>query len=283
MQPVRSNVARTKGVNDGKTGIRFGAEHDFVGAGVKDAYSKHLQVVANEKYYLAINNVYDDGQGADIQFDFFEVKKLKGTVRDEESNPVQSEVTWEDASTGEEIVKTTSDPKTGEFTMYVPFSGKTYKTYNLTSFREDRLPTVVTYSALDKNVAVMEPIRMVLPKLKKGKKVNLQSVNFVGNKAVFLEGAYPTLKRMAKLMKKNPSLKILIEGHTNGCNNGKSFSQKLSDDRAAVTKQYLIDKGIDASRITTVGKNCSEMLYPGAVGLTEQMLNRRIEVLVVSL
>ena len=83
-------------------------------------------------------------------------------------------------------------------------------------------------------------------------------------------------------MKKNPKLNIEIEGHTNGCSSGETFSQILSDNRAKRIKLYLTDKKIDASRISTIGYNCSRMLYPNMETEHKQMLNRRVEILVTS-
>ena len=80
-------------------------------------------------------------------------------------------------------------------------------------------------------------------------------------------------------MNKNRQLRILIEGHTNGC--GPTI-QVLSEQRAQTIKEYLVAKeGIDKERIETLGKGCSEMLFPETGTFAEQEQNRRVEIKVL--
>ena len=118
---------------------------------------------------------------------------------------------------------------------------------------------------------------MVLPELKAGKRTTLNNINFEGGVALFLPTAKPSLERLAKLMKKNPRLKILIEGHTNGCPGN---SQELSEHRALAVKNYLVKNKISADRINTIGLNCEFMLYPLTSNEGKQSLNRRVEIVV---
>jgi OOP family OmpA-OmpF porin len=110
----------------------------------------------------------------------------------------------------------------------------------------------------------------------------LHNINFVGGQATLLPGALPSLKRLYKLMKKNKSLKIIIEGHTNGCGRGIEIVQRLSENRALKVKTYLIERGVEETRMNTKGYNCQRMLFPNATSLEQQSLNRRVEVLVLS-
>jgi OOP family OmpA-OmpF porin len=61
------------------------------------------------------------------------------------------------------------------------------------------------------------------------------------------------LEKVADLLKKNPGLKVRIEGNTDNIGT-EAYNQKLSEKRAAAVKDYLVQKyGIDAARIDTVG------------------------------
>jgi OOP family OmpA-OmpF porin len=61
------------------------------------------------------------------------------------------------------------------------------------------------------------------------------------------------LEKVAELLKKNPGLKIRIEGNTDNIGT-EAYNQKLSEKRAAAVRDYLVQKyGIDAARIDTVG------------------------------
>ena len=81
-------------------------------------------------------------------------------------------------------------------------------------------------------------------------------------------------------MKKNKSLTIRIDGHTNGCPEGVASSQDLSLSRASTVKSFLAKKGIDSERITIKGFNCTQMLFPANGTEEQQSLNRRVEILV---
>jgi len=78
----------------------------------------------------------------------------------------------------------------------------------------------------------------------------------------------------------NPSMNILIEGHTD--NLGDDFqNQKLSEQRAQSVKTYLIGKGISASRITTVGYGETQPRDSNAT-TNGRYRNRRVEIKAVN-
>ena len=236
-----------------------------------------MDVKENENYYLVLDNVYENGQGAIITLNYFETKSINGIVTNEDKKPVKADVVWEDTSTGEELVKTTSDPVTGEFKLEVPYSTNQLGKYILSTESDGHFFNEVTYSSEEIASCPPTPINVVLPELKSGKRTTLNNINFVGDQATFLPSAYPSLKRLSKLMKKNPRLAILIEGHTNGCSGN---SQMLSDHRALAVKNYLVLNKANLNQIKTIGLNCKFMLYPIDSSAEKQSLNRRVEIVV---
>lgn len=277
LKPIRSNIARTMDINNGLTGLTFDAKNLFMSEGVKSGFSKYIEVKENENYYLVLDNVYDNGQGAIITFNYFETKSINGIVTDENKKPVAAQVTWEETSTGEELAKTTSDPVTGVFKLDVPYNKDQSGKYILSTESDGFFYNEVTYTSNEISSCPPTPIRVVLPELKAGKRTTLNNINFEGGVALFLPTAKPSLERLAKLMKKNPRLKILIEGHTNGCPGN---SQELSEHRALAVKNYLVKNKISADRINTIGLNCEFMLYPLTSNEGKQSLNRRVEIVV---
>jgi outer membrane protein OmpA-like peptidoglycan-associated protein len=102
----------------------------------------------------------------------------------------------------------------------------------------------------------------------------LNGIQFASGKATIMKRSYPILNDVVKVMKENPTYNLSIVGHTDSSGDSEK-NLKLSQDRAASVKDYLIMKGVDASRIRTDGKGDTE---PVADNETVQgrTLNRRV-------
>ncbi|MCH7963820.1 MAG: OmpA family protein [Bacteroidetes bacterium] len=103
----------------------------------------------------------------------------------------------------------------------------------------------------------------------------LLGVNFDFNKATLRPEAYPILDNAAEILLTYPQVNADIIGHTDQVGSDK-INDKLSLQRAESVKKYLIAKGIDASRLTTVGKGTRELLFKEN-DPTSRFYNRRIE------
>lgn len=78
------------------------------------------------------------------------------------------------------------------------------------------------------------------------------------------------------IMSRFDSTEMTITGHTDTSGNAEA-NQKLSEERAQAFKDYLVDKGVDASRVTTVGLGSSDPAFPNDTA-ANRAKNRRIEV-----
>ncbi|MBL4667879.1 MAG: OmpA family protein [Flavobacteriales bacterium] len=281
--PIRANISRNIEEKKGITGLDFSSKKTHNISGANSNFSKVLSVTKSENYFLAIDNVYNEGKGAIIYFDYYLTKKISGIiVNEEKSQFLNAEISWNDAETGETLITTITDSLTGLFEMEVPYKENNPKQkYVLSAYSKEHFFREKKFTTEEIRSHEFPLINILLPKLKKGQRNQLHNINFHGDVAKFLTGAYPSLKNLNKLMKRNKSLKILIEGHTNGCSNGIDFSQRLSEKRAGAVKKYLIENGISIERIETVGWNCKHMLFPNAKNGSEMSLNRRVEILVL--
>ena len=85
----------------------------------------------------------------------------------------------------------------------------------------------------------------------------------------------PELERIHTMLATHRQIeKVLIAGHTDGIGND-DYNLELSKRRAESVKGYLVDKGIDGSRIETVGKGESEPVADNETEAARQM-NRRV-------
>lgn len=98
---------------------------------------------------------------------------------------------------------------------------------------------------------------------------------FAFDSSVIRESAKPTIAKVARALANNPDETLYIAGHT--CDIGtEEYNQGLSERRAAAVKEYLVNSGISADRITTEGFGESDPLVPNESEAARQ-LNRRVE------
>ncbi|MEO1515565.1 MAG: OmpA family protein [Bacteroidota bacterium] len=105
-------------------------------------------------------------------------------------------------------------------------------------------PASREYQELERNI--------VLFPLASGTLIPLDNIYFDANQSKLLERSYAELDRVAKILQRYPSMRIEIGGHTNGLVSY-SFAHLLSTQRAEAVVQYLIQKGVDATRIQARG------------------------------
>jgi outer membrane protein OmpA-like peptidoglycan-associated protein len=100
-------------------------------------------------------------------------------------------------------------------------------------------------------------------------------VNFETGKATIQPDSKPTLDDAAAALKSASGLKIEVGGHTDNVGTAEA-NQKLSEDRAKAVMAALVERGIDASRLTAKGYGQTS---PIADNRTEEgrAKNRRVE------
>ncbi len=85
------------------------------------------------------------------------------------------------------------------------------------------------------------------------------------------------LNNIINILKRNPGLKIRIEGHTDNIGS-KKYNLELSGKRAKAIKAYLVKNGVGQSRITTIGHGFSKPIA-GNDTKKGRALNRRAELI----
>ena len=105
-------------------------------------------------------------------------------------------------------------------------------------------------------------------------------VNFDLNDTVLSDKANRQLDGVLSILKMYPDINLKIVGHTDNTASD-SYNQKLSERRAKVVYNYFLNRGIDASRMTTEGKSSK---YPIDTNATEEgrANNRRTEITLIA-
>ena len=112
-------------------------------------------------------------------------------------------------------------------------------------------------------------------KTERGVVVTMGDVLFDTGKATLKPGAYTTVERLATVLKEDASRKVLIEGHTDSVGSDE-FNQSLSERRAQSVQSALLERGVEASQISTVGKGETTPVASNDNAAGRQQ-NRRVE------
>jgi outer membrane protein OmpA-like peptidoglycan-associated protein len=221
---------------------------------------------------------------------------INGIVLDEKNEPLIAEVTLTDKN-GKEI-KTILSDQNGKYNFKAVVNKR--EDYNLTFYNDS---TFVSARAINVSNPRMpyKNLSNELLKIKCDRRYILENLNFEGDTSQLVAASLPSLEALYKLMKKNKHLHIRIEGHVNFPHhwgnpkgikarsiryvppgmNYEQFNQWLSDDRAKSVYKFLLKKGIDANRMSTIGFGSSKMLFPDAESDSEMAQNRRVEINVI--
>ena len=99
------------------------------------------------------------------------------------------------------------------------------------------------------------------------------TVYFDYDQSTLTDEAQATLDRQAAFLKASPSFRITIEGHCDE-RGTREYNLALGDRRASAVRDYLVAKGINASRLTTISYG-KERPSVGGSNETSYSLNRR--------
>ncbi len=112
------------------------------------------------------------------------------------------------------------------------------------------------------------------------KEISLKWVYFDFDKYVLTPKAKATLDEAAAILKENPSLVVELAGHTDAIGTD-SYNKALSEKRSKAVLDYLVSKGIAASRLKMVAFGEAKPVAPNN---TEEgrAKNRRVELRIIS-
>ena len=112
-----------------------------------------------------------------------------------------------------------------------------------------------------------------------GAKITLKNIYFSASKYNLKPESFPELDRLVTVMQANPTMQIKLEGHTDTVGEFDA-NVELSRNRVNEVKRYLVNKGISADRIETVGYGPSRPINTNK-SLKERPENRRVELVIV--
>jgi outer membrane protein OmpA-like peptidoglycan-associated protein len=201
---------------------------------------------------------------------------VKGkVVNSKTKEPVQAAIYYESIPPGIEDGLASSDPVNGNYIITLP-AGQKY------GFRAEAKGYIAVSQYVDfTDVGAYREIvsDLELIPLLAGETIELNNVFFVQSSPEMLPESKPELERILQLLNDHPSLAIELGGHTD--NQGSSAANlKLSEDRALAVMNFLIENGIDKSRLSHKGYGGTRPVASNA-SAESRSKNRRVEIKIV--
>ncbi|MDO7886230.1 OmpA family protein [Hymenobacter cheonanensis] len=100
-------------------------------------------------------------------------------------------------------------------------------------------------------------------------------INFDFNKATLKASSYPRLEQMVQIMNDYPDYSLSIAGHTDSKGDD-DYNLRLSYERAASARKYMVDHGVPAERIESRGYGETKPIADNKTA-AGQALNRRVD------
>lgn len=204
-----------------------------------------------------------------------DVVTINGKVLDENGNPVEALIKWEDVELKKEVGVAKTDPVTGEYFIALP-TGRYYAYYadvkgfySIVNYLD--LTAAKAFEQINTNMSVIS-----VEELKNsGKAIKIENIFFDSGKYDLKEESHEALNLLYRFMHANPEVMVEINAHTDNVGSD-HFNQELSEKRAASVVQYLIGMGLDPSHLVPQGFGETQ---PVATNDTEEgrALNRRVE------
>lgn len=140
-------------------------------------------------------------------------------------------------------------------------------------FFDDRVEKISSFK--DKEVEIY------MDKISSGTSKQIEEIEFTPGTSEFTESSIPKLNRLKDFLALNSNLNIEIQGHVFALGKNTFAGQKISEARAKRVMKYLIENGINKSRLSSVGYGNTKPVYVKPKITSEEQANRRVEIVVL--
>lgn len=205
---------------------------------------------------------------------------VKGELKDENGVPVDNatiEIAYGNSDKVETVKVNGSDGK--------------YAAIVKTDVKQDVMVTVKKEgSAFDSKLITKEELQgktaikgndLAVRELKEGEAYTINDILFATNSYALTEKSQFILKQFSRFLKENPTITIMIQGHTDDVGDD-AQNMQLSKDRANEVKKFLEKQGIAANRLTSQGYGETKPKVPNS-DAANHAINRRTDFMIQKL
>lgn len=205
---------------------------------------------------------------------------VKGELKDENGTPVENatiEIAYGNSDKVETVKVNGSDGK--------------YAAIVKTDVKQDVMVTVKKEgAAFDSKLITKEEMQgktaikgndLSVRELKEGEAYTINDILFATNSFALTEKSQFILKQFSRFLKENPTITIMVQGHTDDVGDD-AQNMQLSKDRANEVKKFLEKQGIAATRLTSQGFGETKPKVPNK-DAASRAVNRRTDFMIQKL
>lgn len=242
-----------------------------------------LFITAQQDYAYYTENTYQGGKvDSSLLYRFSFPQEIdlggklivtEGKVLNSKTNqPIDAKLSLVSLTNDSTLYQFSSDGKSGEFIMIYPdetFSG-------LYVEKKGFIPKI--YNVEKDSLKGIENLEIRLNPAVSGEQFVFENIFFDFDKSDLKPESISSLNRLYNFLAENPSLAILVIGHTDNIGQP-AYNEKLSLERAASVEEFLVSKGISDTTVEVRGMGDKVPLRPND-SEENRALNRRIEIVV---
>ncbi len=277
---------------DGKTGYYASVRED--GMGYNDIYSVTIADASggvNKETSKKESNVEENQKDSKRDIDKVEVAEVKEDDSPDSEMPVILMVRIVDVATNE-TMDANLEFKSQPDNLVLPANQAEDGIYSFTIIRDEDTDFMLSASkpgyifsnkritipaSGETEVTIRETIR--LGKAEVGSSKVLKYIFFDFGKATLKPESDDELNKMVNFLNENKYVSVEIAGHTDNIGND-AFNKRLSQLRANRVMEYLVNKGIDRSRLTAVGYGEERPIVSNDDEVMGREINRRVEFII---
>ena len=278
--PVRSNISRNDKALNSMCGLSKDAPEDYVRSGVGAAYSRGIEVMEGDLYYLLVDYPQRPRAGFTLHFHYDPPPPPPPVVE----LPQALVINITDASTGA-AVDAAIAVEGMRFDSIVKAKGKSHYEFRMDNYRKLRISCLrkgymFHSERVNPSGGEVVSVDIKLAPIAPGAKVVLDDINFVGNDSKVLRNSEASLYLLLHFLEQNPETRVEIQGHVNGPTYKKNTKEfiELSTERAQTVYNFLLVNDVHPSRLSYIGLGNAHMLFPEPKNKQESDANRRVEV-----
>ena len=245
-----------------------------------DQWDAFFTLDAGGEYAYLTNSVDTYGESDIVRVKLLEKEKpnpvvlVSGNVYNlKTKQPLNASLVYETLPDGDVAGNGSSSAIDGSFKIVLPYD----KNYSIRASADH-------FFAISENLNLDSLVKagykeihkdLYLAPIEIGQIVRLNNVFFDFDKWDLRPESFIELNRVVELMNNNPSIEIEMSAHTDSYGSDE-YNFKLSDERARSVREYIISKGIAASRIISQGYGETKPVAENDTDENRQ-LNRRVE------